>query len=152
MIKRILFYAIILTNFISCNAEKVNLSPVSGFNTPDRYRNTSFTERADQINYAAEITNLTSTIPKFKNEAVNKEVENLKIYLKEYIGSIDNYNILAREKSHSKYQKSYKNLQKLKTFLKGDEVSVLNRYLVRIKTNMETLEDQLKRETVIIND
>ena len=152
MIKRILFYAIILTNFISCNAEKVNLSPVSDFNTPDRYRNTSFTERADQINYAAEITNLTSTIPKFKNEAVNKEVENLKIYLKEYIGSIDNYNILTREKSHGKYQKSYKTLQKLKTFLKGDEADVLNRYLVRIKTNMGILEDQLKRETIIIND
>jgi len=147
MDKKITFFGIFLS-LLSCSTEKVNLSPVSDIGTDDKYRTTSFTERADQINYASEITNLISTLPKFRNDAVNSEAANLKFYLKDYIGGFENYNVRGMEKAHNNYQKSYKKLQKLKAYLNLDEAEVLNRYLVRIKTNMNILETQQKKATI----
>ncbi len=150
--KKIIFCCIVFVSITACNAEKVNLSPVSDYDSSEKYKNTSFTDRADQINYASEITNLISTFPKFRNDAVNTETAQLKDFLKDYIGSIENYDFRNMEKAHEKYQKSYKKLQKLKVYLNLDEAEVLNRYLVRIKTNMNILETQQKKETITIND
>jgi len=150
MNKKIIFCGIVL-GLASCSTEKINLSPVSDMGD-DKYKTTTFTERADQINYASEITNLISTLPKFRNDAVNAEAANLKFYLKDYIGGFENYNVRGMQKAHNNYQKSYKKLQKLKAYLNLDEAEVLNRYLVRIKTNMNILENQQKKETITIND
>ena len=140
---------------VSCNSEKINLSPISGSYediTGEKYKNTSYTERAEQINYASEITNLLSSLPKFTNDAVNAEASKLKQYLKDYIGDMQSYNLQNMEKSYKNYQHSYKKLQKLKSYLNPDEANVLNRYLVRIKTNMNILEDsQQKKDSVTLN-
>ena len=155
MDKKVFFYCIALLIFVSCNTEKINLSPVSGnYNdlTGEKYKNTTFTDRADQINYASEITNLLSSLPKFTNDAVNAEAIKLKFYLKDYIGGMEAYNLHGMEKAYKNYQRSYKKLQKLKSFLNPDEADVLNRYLVRIKTNMNILEDtQQRKDSVTLN-
>ena len=149
---KILFlFVVVLGVFGSCTTEKINLSPISNLEQNNKYQNTNFSERTDLINYSSEITNLTSTIPKFSSDAVNKEIGNLKYYLKDYIGGLEVYNFVGMEKAHKNYQKSYKKLQGLKSYLKKDEAEVLNRYLVRIKTNMNTLESQQKKGTITTN-
>lgn len=152
MSKKIVFCAFPLIFLFSCNTEKVNLSPISDLDTSDRYRNTTFTERADQINYASEITNLISTLPKFRNDAVNTEAGKLKASLREYISGLENYSTKTQTAAFSHYENSYKKLQKLKSYLSSDESEVLNRYLVRIKTNMNILDEQQKKKSVTINE
>lgn len=152
MSKKIIFCAFPLIFLFSCNAEKVNLSPISDLDGTDRYRNTSFTERADQINYASEITNLISTLPKFRNDAVNAEARKLKTSLHQYIDDIQDYNPKKQAAAFAHYEDSYKKLQKLKSYLTTDESEVLNRYLVRIKTNMNILDEQQKKKSVTINE
>ncbi len=155
MDKRILLYCCIVFALVSCNTEKVNLSPLSGNNddiTGNRYKTTSFEERANQINYASELSNLMSSVPKFTNDAVNSETLKLKEHIKSYISSIQDYNLIHMEKSYNSFQRSYKKLQKLKPYLNQDEAAVLNRYLVRIKTNMNNLEDrQQAKDSVTLN-
>ena len=152
MNKKILFYSLLLGSILSCNAEKVNLSPMHDLDSSGKYRNTSFTDRADQINYSSEITNLISSFPKFRNESINLEVQRLKQSLNDYIGSLEVFKYKEIEKSLTSYQKSYKKLQKMKVYLNPDEAAVLNRYMVRIKTNMNVLEDQQRKGTITIND
>lgn len=145
MIKRLAFYIFFITIVASCSVEKINLSPVTDGLTDAKvlsenpYR--AYDEKTNHIVYSSEITSLISSFPKFRNDAVNKEVGELKIQLKEYITAMDAYNVNAREKSYHKYEKSYKKLQGLRKFLNSDEDQVLNRYLVRIKTNMSFLEN-----------
>ena len=107
-----------------------------------------YTERVDKINYASEITNLIASIPQFKNDAVDAEVTKLKYYLKDYIGAIQAYNLIGAEKAHSNYERTYKKLQRLKSYLNPDGQEVLNRYLVRIKTSMNTLESQMQNDSI----
>jgi hypothetical protein len=145
--KKLLFYALLSLSFASCTAEKINLSPIANNlnSSYDNFSGTStYTDRIDQINYASEITNLVSSLPKFSNDAINVEAAKLKYHLKDYIGKMEAYNLNGMAKSYSNYQKSYKKLQKLKTYLNKDEADVLNRYLVRIKTNMNTLESKVQ--------
>lgn len=152
--KKYFFYAILLLSFASCTAEKINLSPITstlsdGFNGVSG--TSTYSERADQINYSSEITNLVSSLPKFTNDAVNKEASKLKFYLKDYVGGMEAYNLSSMDKAYRNYQKSYKNLQKLKPYLNKDEADVLNRYLVRIKTNMNVLEsNRIEKDSVSI--
>ncbi len=149
--KFLFFSIVVLGVFGSCTTEKINLSPISNLEENSKYQNTNFSERADLISYSSEITNLTSTIPKFSSDAVNKEVGNLKYYLKDYLGGLEVYNFRGMQKAHKNYQKSYKKLQGLKSYLNKDEAEVLNRYLVRIKTNMNTLENQQKKGSISTN-
>jgi len=155
MDKKIFFCCCTILTMMSCNTEKINLSPVTdNYNdiTGEKYKITSYTERANQINYMSEITNLLSSFPKFTNDAVNIEISKLKEYLNGYIGGMQSYDLRNMEKSYNNYQRSYKKLQKLKPYLNQDEADILNRYLVRIKTNMNVLEDtQQKKDTVTLN-
>lgn len=89
---------------------------------------------------AAEINNLIGSFPKIKNDAVNNEVVKLKGSLKNYLLALNSYNLVERQKALNAYQKSYKKIQGLRKFLNSDDDSVINRYLVRFKTNIENIE------------
>ncbi|MBU8883323.1 hypothetical protein KSK37_09535 [Kaistella sp. DKR-2] len=129
---------LLLLLICSCTVENINLSPlsdtastVSGKTPPY-----SLKERKKLIVYSSEITGLMASFPKFRSTAVNTEVVNLKYYLREYINAMEAYNTKDLFTSHRKFEKSYKKLQTLRRYLNKDEDAVLNRYLVRIKTNM----------------
>lgn len=98
--------------------------------------------------HSSEITNLISSFPKLKNDAVNMEVTALKSHLRDYIDAITTYNINDRVKAEANYQRSYKKLQKLRKYLNKDDDEVLNRYLVRIKINMNNLNTNLPKDSV----
>ena len=108
-------------------------------------------ERKNLIFYSSEITNLIASFPKFSNDAINKEVVNLKYHLKDYIGAMEEYNMTGLKNAEKKFEKSYKNLQKLRKYLKREEDEVLKRYLVRIKTNMSQLNSNIPQDSISIN-
>lgn len=97
-------------------------------------------EKNMELFYASELTNQVSSFPKFENDAVNKEVGNLKYNVKDYVYAIQEYNLVGRTKAFSNIEKSYKKLQKLRTYLNADDNETINRYLVRIKGNINQLE------------
>ena len=125
---------------ISCSAEKVNLSPVSDNIADDFYSKGDIGVITEAIAYKSEITNLISTFPKFNNDAVDKEVVKLKISLTNYIALTTKKKSKARKKAYNQYVSSYKKIQKLRKYLNKDKDNVLNRYMVRIKTNVNLLE------------
>lgn len=141
-------YILILLLALSCSAEKINLSPVGGMSLQSS--SYSYSERKNLIVYSSEISNLISSFPKFKNDAVNLEVVNLKYHLKDYIGAIEAYNINGLNNAQRNFEKSYKKLQKLRKYLNADDDQVLNRYLVRIKTNMTFLESNISKDPASI--
>lgn len=151
MIKRLAFYIFTITFTVSCSVEKINLSPVADdivnsasiTGNPSR----SYDQKTNQVFYSSEITGLLGSFPKFRNDAVNKEISELKIHLNDYIQAMSVYNMNGMEKSYHKYEKSYKKLQKLRNFLNSDEDQVLNRYLVRIKSNMSFLENSVPNDS-----
>ena len=81
-----------------------------------------------------------STFPKFKNSAVNDEVAVLKKYIKDYVYALQVYNIDEKAQALDRVERSYKKIQKLRNFLNSDDDNVINRYLVRIKSNIAKLE------------
>lgn len=135
---------------LSCSVEKINLSPVSATvsGEPSQNLTYSLSERKNLIFYSSEITNLIATFPKFRSDAVNKEVTNLKYQLKDYIGAMAEFNSKGLETSEKKFENSYKKLQKLRKFLNKDEDEVLNRYLVRIKTNISLLNSNIPKDSL----
>lgn len=94
----------------------------------------------EDIVYASSISNLISTFPKFRNDAVNKEVSFLKNSLTDYLSSVRDFNQSAKNKSLDEFEKYYKKIQKLRKFMIKDDDEVLNRYMVKIKTNINLLE------------
>lgn len=138
-------YILILLFALSCSAEKINLSPVGAMSGPNEIY--SYNDRKNLIVYSSEISNLVTSFPKFRNDAVNAEVVNLKYHLKDYIGSMEAYNINGLNNAQRNFEKSYKKLQKLRKYLNQDEDQVLNRYLVRIKTNMTFLESNISKDS-----
>ena len=94
----------------------------------------------EAIVYASSISNLVSTFPKFRNDAVNREVSYLKNSLTDYLVSVKDFNQSAKHRSLDEFEKYYKKIQKLRKFLTKDDDDVLNRYMVKIKTNMNLLE------------
>ena len=145
MAKTTFGYVLLLLVLFSCSAEKINLSPVG--QTSGRNGIYSYSERKNLIVYSSEITNLITSFPKFKNDAVNAEVLKLKFYLKDYIGAMESYNINGLNNSQRNFERSYKKLQKLRKYLNKDDDQVLNRYLVRIKTNMTFLESNISKDS-----
>ena len=128
------------------------MSPVGdSISTDNKNSGISYTDKKSQIVYSSEITNLISTFPKFKNDAVNAEVINLKYHLKDYVNAMEAYNINGLNKAQRQFQKSYKKIQNLRKYLNPDDDQVLNRYLVRIKTNMSLLESNLQKDSLSIN-
>lgn len=150
MIKLSFSYILIFCLLLSCTADKINLSPVGNSLDSNNTGSYSFSERKNLILYSSEITNLVSSFPKFRNEAVNAEVKVLKYHLKDYIGAMEAYNINGLNIAQRNFEKSYKKLQKLRKFLNPDEDQVLNRYLVRIKTNMTLLASDIPKDSTSI--
>lgn len=127
----------------------MNLSPLGDNSDPlnEQHSLYSVAERKNITLYSSEITNLIGSFPKFRNQGVNAEVINLKSHLKDYIGAVVSYNMLEVDFSRKKVEKSYKKLQTLRKFLNKDEDEVLNRYLVRIKTNMNFLSGNVPKNS-----
>jgi len=143
-------YILLLFFIFSCSAEKINLSPVgeNSVSLNGSGPTYSLSDRKNLIIYSSEITSLIGSFPKFRNDAVNSEVTKLKLHLKDYISAINAYNLVEMENSRIKFEKSYKKLQKLRKFLNKDEDEVLNRYLVRIKTNMSFLQGNISKDSI----
>lgn len=94
----------------------------------------------DKISYASTISNLISTFPKFKNDALNSEIKNLKQHLTDYLNALQVYGSNEKEQSIKRFESSYKKIQKLRKYIHPDDDQVLKRYLVKIKTNINLLE------------
>lgn len=144
--KRLFFLGILLIITSSCATEKLNMSPLSNSFSSDAKSDSdgkSISINITENVNASEITNLISTFPKFSNTAVNEEVSNLKYTLQNYLYAIESGNKSGKNKTIRGLEKSYKNIQKLRKNLKKDEDEVLNRYLVRLKTNVTVIEDSL---------
>lgn len=145
MLKKIALFCIISLTLFSCTTEKVNLSPlseslsqkntVSAENVAKQYSNT-----VNSITYTSEITNLLSGFPTFKNNKVNLQVEELKTQLSNYIYALEANNKTGEERYLKSYTNAYKKLQNSKKDLSQNEQEVLNRFLVRLKTNVSSLE------------
>lgn len=148
--KRSISYIGLVLIVSSCTAEKINLSPLGNSFMQGNMVASTYTlgEKKDLIIYSSEITNLLSTFPKFQNNAVNLEVKNLKTHLKDYIGALESYDHKGISRSNRKFEQSYRNLQNLRKYLNGDDDEVLNRYLVKIKSNISRLNDSLPKDSI----
>lgn len=150
MAKLNLSFVLLLLLLSSCSVEKMNLSPI-GDNVSQLSESAipySFDEKKILIVHSSEITNLISTFPKLRNDAVNAEVSNLKFHLKEYIIAMKSYNLIQMDSSHRKFEKSYRKLQNLRKYLNRDDDEVLNRYLVRIKTSMTLINNNIPQDSL----
>ena len=152
MAKLNLSFVLLLLLLSSCSVEKMNLSPI-GDNASQLSESAipySFDEKKILIVHSSEITNLISTFPKLRNDAVNAEVSNLKFHLKEYIIAMKSYNLIQIDSSHRKFEKSYRKLQNLRKYLNRDDDEVLNRYLVRIKTSMTLINNNIPQDSISV--
>mgnify|MGYP003616510986 FL=1 len=150
MAKLNLSFVLLLLLLSSCSVEKMNLSPI-GDNASQLSESAipySFDEKKILIVHSSEITNLISTFPKLRNDAANAEVSNLKFHLKEYIIAMKSYNLIQMDSSHRKFEKSYRKLQNLRKYLNRDDDEVLNRYLVRIKTSMTLINNNIPQDSI----
>lgn len=148
--KRFLFFGVLLI-IASCATEKPNFSPLSnGFFSETKssdsdkgVKNTININVKGNVN-ASEISNLIATFPQFKNTALNSEITALKYSLQNYLYAIDADNMNGKNKAIKDFEKSYKKIQKLRADLDQDNNEILNRYLVRLKTNVSAIEDYIK--------
>lgn len=147
MKKLILNIFVLFLSTLSCSSENINLSPVSA-TVADLETDSAllFDDKKKIIIYSSEITNLSASYPKSKNDAVNREFAQLRIYLKDYVQSIETNESSKRAAALGKIQKSFKNLQNLRKYLSIREDEVLNRYMVRIKSNLAKLQAVLPAE------
>jgi len=111
--------------------------------------NRNFQDQTDAVFYSSELTNAMSTFPKLQNTAVNLEVARLKKGVRNYVYALQQYNIDARKDALDDVEKSYKKIQRLRKFLNKDDDDVINRYLVRIKSNITKLEALNKQNNSI---
>ena len=131
---------------VSCSVEKVSVSPAKALLSEVSYD--TFADAADGIetkiefiNYSSEINNaFQNSLISFSKKEVNEEVSALKFTISEYLYAVKEHNMVGKEKSFFNYEKSYKKLQKLKNKLNPEEQDILNRFLVKIKTNISLIE------------
>lgn len=131
---------------VSCSVEKVSVSPATTLLSEVSYD--TFADAADGIetkiefiNYSSEINNaFQNSLISFSKKEVNEEVSALKFTISEYLYAVKEHNMVGKEKSFFNYEKSYKKLQKLKNKLNPEEQDILNRFLVKIKTNISLIE------------
>ncbi|MDC8106540.1 hypothetical protein ACNFU2_16735 [Chryseobacterium sp. PTM-20240506] len=149
--KRLFFFGILFILTSSCASEKLNFSPLSNNfyseakgSDSDRGLKKSIDINIKENVNASEISNLISTFPKFKTISINEEVLSLKYSLQNYLYAIDANNISGKNRAIKSFEKSYKKIQKLRQDLPKDDDEILNRYLVRLKTNISVIEDSLK--------
>ncbi|ALR31650.1 MULTISPECIES: hypothetical protein [Chryseobacterium] len=148
--KRLLFFGVLLI-ITSCATEKPNFSPLStsfysetkGSDSDRGNKNNIEINVKENVN-ASEISNLIATFPQFKNTALNTEITTLKYSLQNYLYAIDASNVSGKNRALKDFEKSYKKIQKLRQHLNKDDDEVLNRYLVRLKTNISVIEDSIK--------
>lgn len=145
MILRYIGLCLALLATASCSSEKVTLSPLynsvaDGKSLNEAGKSPQNRDRKAEIFYASELVNHLSTMPKFTNDALNREVGVLKFNVKEFVYAVEAYNLTGRERSLANIAKSYRKIQKMRSFLHPDENEVINRYLVRIKSNINNLE------------
>jgi hypothetical protein len=143
----LLFLALLLT---SCTVDKVNLSPLSsnfaGYGSSSHFfQNTAKSTKT--VSYTSELSNLISEFPVFSNNKLNAEVYTLKHNITDYIYAIKSDNSIEKSNAYKGYTNSYKNIQNLKTELPSEEVELLNRYLVKIKTNISLIDSINLSET-----
>ena len=143
--KKIFLSVSIICILGSCVTEKSNTSPVpAGVTTENKTGDEpGISLRISENTYASEITNLLSTFPIFSKKEVNDEISSLKYSLQNYLYAVDAGNIGAKNKQLKGVEKSYRKIQKLRKSLSTDENDILNRYLVRIKTNMAIIENTI---------
>ncbi len=148
--KKLFFFGVLII-ITSCATEKLNLSPLSNNfysetkgSDSDRGSKKSFDINIKENVNASEISNLISTFPKFKNNGLNEEITSLKYSLQNYLYAIDANNLNGKKRAIKSFEKSYKKIQKLRQNIDKDDNEVLNRYLVRLKTNISVIEDSLK--------
>ena len=131
---------------VSCSVEKVSVSPATTLLSEVSYD--TFADAADGIetkiefiNYSSELNNaFQNSLISFSKKEVNEEVSALKFTISEYLYAVKEHNMVGKEKSFFNYEKSYKKLQKLKNKLNPEEQDTLNRFLVKIKTNISLIE------------
>lgn len=127
----------IITAFLgSCSTNSTASEQVNSDLISDTYSYLS----PEAIVYASSISNLIATFPKFRNDAINREVSLLKVSLSDYLSSVRDFNQSTKHKSLEDFEKYYKKIQKLRKFMVKDDDEVLNRYMVKIKTNINLLE------------
>ncbi len=148
--KRLFFLGVIIITS-SCATEKPNFSPLSNSfysetkgSDSDRGSKKSIEINIKENVNASEISNLIATFPQFKNTALNNEVTALKYSLQNYLYAIDANNVQGKNRAVKDFEKTYKKIQKLRQNLNKDDDEVLNRYLVRLKTNISAIEDSIK--------
>ncbi|AZA81956.1 hypothetical protein C1637_24845 [Chryseobacterium lactis] len=148
--KRLVFFGVLIILTSSCATEKLNLSPLSNNfysetkgSDSDRGSKKSFNINIKENVNASEISNLISTFPKFKDPGMNDEVTSMKYSLQNYLYAIDANNSSGKSRALKSFEKSYKKIQKSRQKLNKDDDEVLNRYLVRLKTNISVIEDAL---------
>lgn len=148
--KRLFFLGVLLI-ITSCATEKLNFSPLTNnFYSESKGSNADKSlKKGIEINIkenvnASEISNLIATFPKFKDPALNDEVTSLKYSLQNYLYAIDANNAGGKNRAVKDFERSYKKIQKLRKNLNKDDDEVLNRYLVRLKTNITVIEDAIK--------
>lgn len=149
--KKLLFFGILITTISSCATEKLNLSPLTSNFYSESKNSDSRSEsgKSFEINIkknvnASEISNLISTFPTFKSNSINEEITSLKYSLQNYLYAIESNNISGKNRAIKSFERSYKKIQKLRSGLATDDNEVLNRYLVRLKTNISVIEDSIK--------
>lgn len=138
--KRIIGVALVFALLsVSCTAEKINLSPISDNISNDLYPSSDVVVKTEAIAYQSEITNLIASFPKFKNDDLNNEIQNLKNSLNDYVIAYSKKDEKTKKSAYKDYVKYYKKIQKLRKHINKDQNEVLNRYMVRIKTNINLL-------------
>lgn len=133
--KGVLLAWVSLVIIFSCSTESNIVSDNNSIEI-GKYRSIS----PEKISYASTISNLISTFPKFKNDALNSEIKNLKKHLTDYLNALQIYDSKEKVLSIKSFESSYKKIQKLRKYINPDDDQVLNRYLVRIKTSINLLE------------
>lgn len=140
--KKTVGFLLLILLMPSCAVERVNLSPLSssfsGYSTGSFISNTG--KSLSTVGYTSELTNLMAEFPAFSNEKLNREIDTLKIHLSDYVYAVKKNNAEARGKAYEALSLSYKTLQQLKNGLSAEEGELLNRFLVKIKTNISLID------------
>ncbi len=126
----------VILSTMSCSTE----SSIVTDNSIEISRGVTNSISPEKIVYASTISNLISTFPKFKNDALNSEVKLLKKNLTDYLTAMQTYSVKEKKEAIKQFEDSYKKIQKLRKFINLDDDQILNRYLVKIKTNISLLE------------
>lgn len=139
---RLLLISMVL---FSCSSEKVTLSPMYDATKASEVSSAPLVrqikDKTGTAFYLSELSSNMSTMPKFSNSRLNQEVATLKFHMKQYIYDVQSYNLVGQERSLDQLERSYKKIQSLRGYLNPNDDEVINRYLVRIKSNIAQIEE-----------